>query len=211
MTENKSIVLKVLKILCIVILSLILVLNIFVMIQAKANPNKVPSVFGYKQFIVLSGSMESKIEVGDLVFVKEIDVDKLKVDDIIAFRDKDNLVTTHRIIKEVNTDQGRCFETKGDNNNTKDENVVCASAIEGEYSKKISKVGSIILFIQQPLGFMIMMLTILIICMFIYFVSNRKINSQISDEELKEFEEFKKAKARKQTQVKEKSRNKTKK
>ncbi len=207
MTENKSIVLKVLKILCIVILSLILVLNIFVMIQAKANPNKVPSVFGYKQFIVLSGSMESKIEVGDLVFVKEIDVDKLKVDDIIAFRDKDNLVTTHRIIKEVNTDHGRCFETKGDNNNTKDENVVCASAIEGKYSKKISKVGSIILFIQQPLGFMIMMLTILIICMFIYFVSNRKINSQISDEELKEFEEFKKEKAKrhKQTQTKERS------
>ena len=207
MTENKSIVLKVLKILCIVILSLILVLNIFVMIQAKANPNKVPSVFGYKQFIVLSGSMESKIEVGDLVFVKEIDVDKLKVDDIIAFRDKDNLVTTHRIIKEVNTDHGRCFETKGDNNNTKDENVVCASAIEGKYSKKISKVGSIILFIQQPLGFMIMMLTILIICMFIYFVSNKKINSQISDEELKEFEEFKKEKAKrhKQTQTKERS------
>lgn len=207
MTENKSIVLKVLKILCIVILSLILVLNIFVMIQAKANPNKVPSVFGYKQFIVLSGSMESKIEVGDLVFVKEIDVDKLKVDDIIAFRDKDNLVTTHRIIKEVNTDHGRCFETKGDNNNTKDENVVCASAIEGKYSKKISKVGSIILFIQQPLGFMIMMLTILIICMFIYFVSNKKINSQISAEELKEFEEFKKEKAKrhKQTQTKERS------
>ena len=211
MTENKSIVLKVLKILCIVILSLILVLNIFVMIQAKANPNKVPSVFGYKQFIVLSGSMESKIEVGDLVFVKEIDVDKLKVDDIIAFRDKDNLVTTHRIIKEVNTDHGRCFETKGDNNNTKDENVVCASAIEGKYSKKISKVGSIILFIQQPLGFMIMMLTILIICMFIYFVSNKKINSQISAEKLKEFEEFKKEKAKRHKQTQTKERSKTKK
>ena len=185
---------KGLKILFIVILSIILLTNIYVMIQAKAKPNSVPSVFGYKPFIVLSGSMETEIYVGDLVFVKKVEPSTLEVNDIIAFRDSENLVTTHRIIDVVNTDKGRCFETKGDNNNTKDESIVCPDSIEGKYYSKISKIGNAILFIQEPLGFMVMMLTLLIVCIFIYFISNRNINKQISDDELKEFEEFKKAK-----------------
>lgn len=185
---------KGLKIIFIIILSLILLVNVYVIIQAKSKPNSVPSVFGYKPFIVLSGSMETEIYVGDLVIVKEVDSSTLEVNDIIAFRDSENLVTTHRIVDVVNTDKGRCFETKGDNNNTKDDNIVCSDSIEGKYHSKISKIGNAILFIQEPLGFVVMMLSLLIICIFIYFISNKKINNQISDDELKEFEEFKKAK-----------------
>ena len=185
---------KGLKIIFIIILSLILLVNVYVIIQAKSKPNSVPSVFGYKPFIVLSGSMETEIYVGDLVIVKEVDSSTLEVNDIIAFRDSENLVTTHRIVDVVNTDKGRCFETKGDNNNTKDDNIVCSDSIEGKYHSKISKIGNAILFIQEPLGFIVMMLSLLIICIFIYLISNKKINNQISDDELKEFEEFKKAK-----------------
>ena len=185
---------KGLKIIFIIILSLILLVNVYVIIQAKSKPNSVPSVFGYKPFIVLSGSMETEIYVGDLVIVKEVDSSTLEVNDIIAFRDSENLVTTHMIVDVVNTDKGRCFETKGDNNNTKDDNIVCSDSIEGKYHSKISKIGNAILFIQEPLGFIVMMLSLLIICIFIYLISNKKINNQISDDELKEFEEFKKAK-----------------
>ena len=63
---------KVLKIALISILSIILVLNIYIMVQANLSPNKVPNVFGYKPFVVLSGSMESEISVGDLVLLLEI-------------------------------------------------------------------------------------------------------------------------------------------
>lgn len=192
---------KGLKVALIMILLLILTINIYVMIQAKAKPNSVPSVFGYKPFIVLSGSMESEIYVGDLVFVKEVESSKLQVNDIIAFRNSDDLVTTHRIINIVNTDEGRCFETKGDNNNIKDENIICSEKIEGKYQSKISKVGNIILFIQEPLGFAVMMLSLLIICIFIYLLSNKKINNQISDDEIKEFEEFKKVKKQQEKQT----------
>ena len=187
---------KLLKITVISILSIILVLNIYIMIQANLSPNKVPSVFGYKPFVVLSGSMESKISVGDLVFVKSIDVNKLKANDIIAFRDNDNLVTTHRIVDEVEINNQRCFKTKGDSNNTEDVGTVCKEQIEGKYQGKIAKVGNIIMFIQKPLGFIVMMLSILIVCMFIYFISSRRIN-KISEEELKEYEEFKREKQRK--------------
>ena len=202
-SKKKVTILGVIKGIIISILLVILMLNVYVMVQAKAKPNSVPSVFGYKPFIVLSGSMETEIFVGDLVIVKEVEPATLRVNDIIAFRDSENLVTTHRIVNIVNTDKGRCFETKGDNNNTKDNSIVCPESVEGKYHSKISKIGNAILFIQQPLGFAVMMMSLFIICIFIYFISNRNINKQISNEELKEFEEFKKAKAKQEENNKE--------
>ena len=187
---------KVLKITVISILSIILVLNIYIMVQANLSPNKVPSIFEYKPFVVLSGSMESKISVGDLVFVKSIDVNELNINDIIAFRDNDNLITTHRIVGEVEINNQRCFKTKGDSNNTEDAGMVCKKQIEGKYQGKIAKIGNVIIFIQKPLGFTVMMLSILIVCILIYFIFSNRIN-KISDKELKEFEEFKKEKMKK--------------
>ena len=90
---------KILKIVVICLLIIILAINVSVIIQAKTNPDKVPGIFGYKPFIVLSGSMESEIQVGDLVLVKEVDTSTLKENDIIAFRDKEDVVTTHRWFK----------------------------------------------------------------------------------------------------------------
>ena len=173
---------KVLKILFIVILALVLIFNLIIMIQSKSNPDEVPGIFGYKPFVVTSGSMESEISVGDLVFVKNIDAKELKVDDIIAFRDSQDLVTTHRIVEELELEGKRCYRTKGDNNNTVDEAAVCESEIEGKYVGKLAGIGNFIL---------VMMLIILIICMVIYFISNRNAN-KMDEEELKAFEEFKK-------------------
>ena len=187
---------KVLKISFIVILSVILIFNLTIVIKSKLNPDEVPSIFGYKPFVVTSGSMESAINIGDLVFVKNVNIEELKVNDIIAYKD-DDIVTTHRIVEVVEVDGNKCFKTKGDSNNTVDEDIVCKDQIEGKYVNKLAKVGNFILFIQKPLGFIVMMLVLLIICMLIYFVSNKK-DIKISQEELKEFEEFKKAKREKQ-------------
>ena len=187
---------KVLKISFIVILSVILIFNLTIVIKSKLNPDEVPSIFGYKPFVVTSGSMESAINIGDLVFVKNVNIEELKVNDIIAYKD-DDIVTTHRIVEEVEVDGNKCFKTKGDSNYTVDEDIVCKDQIEGKYVSKLAKVGNFILFIQKPLGFIVMMLVLLIICMLIYFVSDKK-DIKISQEELKEFEEFKKAKREKQ-------------
>ncbi len=192
---------KVLKISVIVILSLILVLNLNVMIQSKLYPNKVPSLFGYKPFVVTTGSMESNINKGDLIFVKVVDPSTLKVDDIVAFKDSDDRVITHRIIEKIEVDGQNCFRTKGDNNNTRDKDSACPDQIEGKYTGKIAKIGDFILLIQQPLGFIVMMTFLVIVCILIYLISNRT-TIGLSEEELKEFEEFKKAKQEKQNRKK---------
>lgn len=203
--KKKSKISGIIKGIILLLLFAVLMINVYVIIQAKTKPNSVPSVFGYKPFIVLSGSMETEIYVGDLVFVKEVDASSLQVDDIIAFRDSENLVTTHRIVNVINTNEDVCFETKGDNNNVKDDSIVCSDNIEGKYQTKIAKIGSMILFIQEPIGFSIMMMCILIVCVFAYLLENNKINQQIeleNEEERKEFEEFKREKARKQEENK---------
>lgn len=193
--SKKEIIFKSLKIFLVSILSIVLLFNIYIMIQAKSSPNKVPSIFGYKPFVVLSGSMEKTINKGDLIFVKTVDSKKLNVGDIIAFRNTDNTVTTHRIKEVVKASNKTCYKTKGDNNNDVDSEITCNNLVEGKYISKISKVGNIVIFVQEPMGFTIMMLTILIICIFIYFLGSKKIDDEMvikDEEELKAFKEFKK-------------------
>ena len=65
----------------------ILVTNLYIMFQANNDKDKVPNILGYKPFIVLSGSMETEIRVGDMIITKMIDPKTLKKDDVIAFRE----------------------------------------------------------------------------------------------------------------------------
>lgn len=192
---------KVFKYIIYSILIIVLLINFTIIIKSKTSKDKVPSVFGYKPFIVLSGSMQPNIKIGDLVFVKSSKVENLNVNDIIAFKTNDNTVTTHRIIDIDTTTKGeRCFITKGDSNNVKDEELVCKNNLEGKMVKRIPKLGKFINFIQQPLGFLIMMMTIFIICLFIYLYEDKKINKKygkMTKEDLKAFEEFKKSQGNK--------------
>jgi len=190
-------ILKIIGTIIIIALVLLLLFDVIIVIKSKTNPDKVPGIFGYKPFIVLSGSMMSKIEVGDLVFVKETDATTLKENDIIAFKDDENLVTTHRIINVINENGEISFETKGDSNNVKDEKRVYPKDIEGIYVFKIEKLGKFILYLQEPQGFSIMMLAILIIGAIMFMMDNRKASKEekkLDEEYLKEFEEFKRKK-----------------
>ncbi|MBR2246958.1 MAG: signal peptidase I [Bacilli bacterium] len=187
---------KILKVLGICLLVIILAINISIILQAKSNPNKVPSIFGYKPFIVLSGSMESEIQVGDLVLVKEVDTSTLKENDIIAFRDKEDVVTTHRITKVIDGKDGmKSFVTKGDANNAED-GEINSTQVEGLYQKRFPKLGNAVMFIQKPVGFAVVVLSIFIVCLLVFMFQNRRINKEIkfeNEEERKAFEEFKKS------------------
>ena len=191
---------KAFKIIIITVLLVILIINVSIIIQTKTKPNLVPNILGVKPFIVLSGSMESKINVGDLVFVKEVNPSKLQVGDIIAFRDSENIVTTHRIVDIETKDNGLCFVTKGDANNANDDGIVYSNMVEGKYQTKIAKLGNAILFIQQPVGFVIMLMAISIICLLVYSCQSKKVTKEEkfkSEEERQAFEEFLKQRAEK--------------
>lgn len=180
-----------------VILIPVLIVNLTIIFKANKEADKIPDIFGYKPMIVLSGSMESKIRKGDLIITKNIDPAKLEEKDVIAFRTADNTVTTHRIIEIKKIDGKLFFVTKGDNNNVNDKDMVSEDDIEGIYQFRIPKLGNLLMFIQNPLGFAVIMLSLLIIGILAFFgtsfVSDKNMSEE--DEELmKEFEEFKRMK-----------------
>ena len=147
----------------------ILVINLIIIIRGNMNPDRVPDVI-----------------------VRKIDSDKsLKNGDIIAFRTSDNYVVTHRIVETKDENGKRYFTTKGDNNKSNDMDPVAFDKIEGVYVTKYSKLGNFVLFIQKPIGFVVIMIIILLIGVILIIVTGKSKSRVISDDELKAFEEFK--------------------
>ena len=108
--------------------------------QAVLKPNKTPSFFGIKSFVIVSGSMKPRLNLGDMVFVKEVTIEELNKNDIISYKDENSIVT-HRI-KDIEIVDGiKYFITKGDNNNTKDNCEVSINDIEGKLIFSIPLIG----------------------------------------------------------------------
>lgn len=188
---------SIIKIVFFIIAIPLLVIACMIMYKANAYPDRVPDVFGIKPMIVLSGSMETSIHTGDLVFVKMIDPDTLKKEDVIAFRNESNTVTTHRIVEIVHQDGEKYFKTKGDANNSEDANLVKMDDVEGIYIGRIAGVGNFLMFMQQPIGLTVVLLIILVIGLIWLYIVNKKDEKRFSKEDeqdRKEFEEFKRMK-----------------
>lgn len=169
-------------IILIILLLPILIINGVIIINSYINPDKIPSFCGWKPFIVLSGSMETQINTGDLVIVKETDNEKLKEGDVIAFRNGDSVIT-HRIVEKIENEGKIQYKTKGDNNNVTDNWYVLPEQIEGLYQFKVSKIGNIAMFIQTPIG-MITCLSIPIILIILVQMSDNKEKQKNMEQEI---------------------------
>ena len=165
-----------------VVFGFFLVCNIVIIVKGTLHPETPPTVLGVAPMVVLSGSMsgtaEDHIEVGDLIFTKQADIDELQVGDVVAFMDG-SIVVTHRIVS-ISADRTE-FVTKGDANNTEDE-PISADQIIGQYSGRIPKVGDFALFLQKPLG-MVIFIGVPVCAFVIGDVIRRRKQAQHSDEE----------------------------
>lgn len=145
---------NIIRIIVLTILSFIIVYNITIISKSILYPNETPDFFGIKTYIVASGSMEPKLKIGDVVVVKEIDEFYLNEGDIISFRQGQKVVT-HRIISVLRDNDSISYQTKGDNNNTYDKDLVRYEEIEGKLIFKLSFIGNVLLFFQQKNIFVI--------------------------------------------------------
>ncbi len=131
---------KIFSIIIYIILIPIIVFNFTLIIKSFINPNKTPDFFGYKNFVIVSGSMEPTINIGDAIFIKEVPKEKIKENDIISF-DEDGLIVTHRVISIIEENGITKYKTKGDNNNAPDKEMTTYDKIEGKFQFKINKFG----------------------------------------------------------------------
>ena len=165
---------KVITTLGLILFIIIMTLGITIVYKSYSEPNKIPSVFGWKPFIVLSGSMEDTIMPGDLILTKEIDVSELKEGDVISYRTNKYTVITHRIMNILDEKGERKYYTKGDNNDSADSEPVCNDQIEGIYRYRIPKLGNIALNIQKPIGIVICIALPLIILLIAQFADSKR-------------------------------------
>lgn len=86
----------------------------------------VPSVFGHKPLVIISGSMEPVLKIGGILYYEKININKFDEGDILVYTTKDHIIS-HRIINI--TDNG--FVTKGDTNNTVDNYLITNNQILG--------------------------------------------------------------------------------
>ena len=195
----KKIIKYVITIIIFIILIPILFVSSVILINSFLNPDEVPSFFGWKPFIVLSGSMEAEINSGDIAVVKEVDSDELVEGDIIAYKTSSDTIVTHRIVEiKFNENGEREFVTKGDNNNTEDSGTVSEDQIEGIYVFKIDNLGNLAVFIQTPTGIIACLsipIIILIIAQIADSISDKKYFKEQEEKEKqmkKEIEKLKK-------------------
>ena len=108
-------------------------------------------ILGYKCFTVISGSMEPKYMVGDLLYVKDVDANSIKVGDNITFvLNEDLVVATHQVVR-VDAENQR-FYTKGLANEIEDQNPVHFNNVIGVPKFSIPKLGYVSDFVQNPPG-----------------------------------------------------------
>ena len=82
--KNKKISIgNILKIIFLIITIPLIIAAGIIIFKANRYPDKIPDIFGIKPMIVLSGSMETEIYTGDVAFVKEVNPNELKKQDII--------------------------------------------------------------------------------------------------------------------------------
>ena len=108
-------------------------------------------LLGFNCYTVISGSMEPTYSVGDLLYVKKVDVNTIKVGDPITFvLNEDLVVATHRVV-EIDTEHQR-FYTQGDANEIRDNQPVLFQNVKGVPQFAIPKMGYVSDFIQNPPG-----------------------------------------------------------
>ena len=108
-------------------------------------------VFSYVPKVILTGSMQPQIRVGDVVIVHRIEKQQVRsevqVGDIIMFPVNDMKVT-HRVIGIRHVEGKNYYTTKGDANPDVDINPVSQGNVLGKVVMTVPKVGWLSLFVK---------------------------------------------------------------
>lgn len=115
------------------------------------------SLFGtYQSLLIRSGSMEPSIMTGDVILIKTMEeyIEK----DVITFKEQEERIVTHRIVKETNEAGKKAFITKGDANRSIDNDVVEPAQVLGKVVFIVPKLGFLATFVRTPIGIAVMIM-----------------------------------------------------
>ena len=126
------------------------------------SQNKTISLFGYSIFYVLTGSMVPALEIGDVLFVKIVEEDNIKVGKIITYKSTEGLLAgnyiTHRVVAVNGEGENLYFYAKGDANTAADTEVITIDKVKGIYQRKIGFVKVIMSLLSNRLIFLLIVI-----------------------------------------------------
>ena len=114
----------------------------------------ISGILRYQLIAIGSDSMKDVYQRGDAVLVYKYNkenVGKINVGDILVYRFNDTVIT-HRVVDKYFYDGHIVFKTKGDNNETVDNNVVLDSDVKGIVINKIKYIGYPTILLQEMLN-----------------------------------------------------------
>ena len=162
-----------------IILSTILIINLYIITIHLALKNDLPKVFGFAQIIIQSGSMQPAMDVGDMLIIREMD--NYQKGDIVTFREGKVLIT-HKIISI--DDNTKRVVTQGNKNNVADEPITMTQ-IEGKVFLRIKNVGDFIVLLKTPMGIFLMTLMVIVLVEYPYMLDKIKALKKIYGDENK--------------------------
>ena len=140
---------------------------------------------GFRIFNIVSGSMEPKYSVGDLIYVKEVDPATVQPGDVITFvLNEDLVVATHRVTR-IDAEKQH-FYTKGDANETEDGSPVHFKNLIGVPQFAIPGLGYVSDFIQHSPGMYITIAAVAILMILAFipdFVKKKPVAAEPTEAE----------------------------
>ncbi len=124
----------------------------------------VPMFFGFRTFVVVSGSMEPTIATGSIAMARSVPSQNLRIGDVIAFSPSSeaSLPIIHRIVKIEERHGVRYFTTRGDANSAPDASLALPSTSLLVVSA-IPWVGYAVYYAAQPAGTIVLVWTPLVL------------------------------------------------
>lgn len=158
--SKESLIRNRINVLVTVLLILTVLLCMYVVIQVLSNGYV--NFGGFMLFRVVTGSMEPTIPVGALIVTQQVDIESIRLDDIICFRTQEaaiwGKIVTHRVVGVFEgIDGGTLLETKGDANLVMDGYLVNRGNFVGKvvwFTGDNNVLNSIFSFFTNKVGFL---------------------------------------------------------
>lgn len=150
------------------IVFLVLILYISFIVIQRVSGNQ--SIFGYRIFAVATGSMVPDYNINDVLAIKEVNHNELKIGDDITYlgtkQDVNGKIVTHRIIDIEEQDGKKVYLTKGINNEVEDP-FIEDNQIYGKVVGKVPIVSEINHLVKNQYGFFFLIFLPLITVIFL--------------------------------------------
>lgn len=194
----KKIIKIIFKILYQAIIIVCLILAAVIIMQKITDSNK--SIYGYRIFRVITGSMEPEYDVGEVVISKSIAPEDIKVGDDIVYLGKygeyNGKIIMHNVVQiETDSNGNLNFHAKGLHSSSVEDPLIKADQIYGVVKFK-SKILTILYKLATNIYSVFIIITVLVINVFVAFRGEKPKNIQrlsepsYEEEEIEEIEEI---------------------